>query len=182
MTQDKAVNTAIIGLCVVLAGDVLWMRIVKPAVNTKPVATAARETTRRPTYKVGEPFQLLTGFKSSPGIPYLFLIVRDGCRYCDASTDFYRRVVEASRGGKSSVQVIGLCLNPGDVCAEYFKRGGIAVDRAVSAGTDRLQIAGTPTLVLVDERGSVQSVWEGQLAPVSEQEVLAVMASRSGNR
>jgi hypothetical protein len=54
----------------------------------------------------------------------------------------------------------------------YLKSESVDVDEVVRADFNLLRIGGTPTLLLVDDHGTVQKVWMGKLNDMKEKEVL----------
>lgn len=170
---EKLTNLSIILVCLVLTGDFAYRRISAGA----PIPTAKKLPAAKPAYAVGTPFPTLTNFRPEAGKRSLVLVVRDGCKFCDASMPFYQRLAIMIKRTPGT-EMVGVCLNPADVCANYFGKNGVPVTRSVTAGTDKLKISGTPTLVLVDEQGRVDSVWVGQLPDVREQEVVSALVGR----
>jgi hypothetical protein len=170
---ERLTNGSIALLCVVLAGDVVYRRLVVPS-PAPPVRTASQA---RPVYQVGEMFPALSAFRPTKGVASLLLVLRDGCRYCDASMPFYQRIVEAGRKATGRLEVVASCIDPAEVCKAYLAEHNVAL-RSLSVSGEALKITGTPTVILVDERGAVEAVWSGQLAPAREQEVLDAIAKR----
>lgn len=54
----------------------------------------------------------------------------------------------------------------------YLKRLGVSVDEIRQASLDSIGVNGTPTLILVDNRGAVVDFWIGKLAGPTEQKVI----------
>jgi hypothetical protein len=53
----------------------------------------------------------------------------------------------------------------------YLKELGIPGIETKQSTLDALQVTGTPTLILVNEKGEVTHTWIGRLAPEKESEV-----------
>jgi len=54
-------------------------------------------------------------------------------------------------------------------------RNGVYVDSVVSAAKNKIQIRGTPTLIIVDRSGNVIALWAGQLSADKEHEVMVAI-------
>ncbi len=59
----------------------------------------------------------------------------------------------------------------------YLKGEGVTVDEIRQSPLSDVEVSGTPTLVLVDSRGVVRSVWVGKLPSDKEKEVLNKVGS-----
>jgi thiol-disulfide isomerase/thioredoxin len=174
---EKVANVAIVLVCTVITADVVIRRL---SHSTPSVATDNGRPNAR-GYAVGETFPTLRGLSLAGDKPSLILFVTKTCKFCTASMPFYQRLGQTVREHGNPVRLIGVCPEPTDLCMDYFKRHEVAIERVVTVapGTATLKVAGTPTLLLVDQ-GRVASVWRGQLAPGGESEVLAaVTRSRS---
>ena len=58
-----------------------------------------------------------------------------------------------------------------DETVKYLKGLGVAIEDVRQARFRNLDIEGTPTLILVDQDGRVESKWLGKLSPQREVEV-----------
>ena len=58
---------------------------------------------------------------------------------------------------------------------KYLEGQGVQVDDVKQATLNSIGVIGTPTLLLVDGKGTVAQVWEGKLKPDQEGGVLAVL-------
>ncbi len=162
---DKAANVAIVVVCAAIAGDIALRHF-------RPQPAQAQGPQRPPEYKPGEVFPAIDGFRQEPGKSALLLFVRSTCRYCADSVPFYQELVKEVRASKAQVQVVGVCLEPGDKCAEFFESHEIALDTTVGAPQGVPRIAGTPTLVMLDQAAKVKQVWIGALAAAQQKAVI----------
>ena len=58
---------------------------------------------------------------------------------------------------------------------KYLEGQGVQVDDVKRATLNAIGVIGTPTLLLVDGKGTVAQIWEGKLQPDQEGGVLAVL-------
>jgi thioredoxin-related protein len=100
----------------------------------------------------------------------MVLVLSTTCHYCKESSKFYEQLVNDCRN--SHIRTIAFFPQPVEQAQTYLKSEGVDVDQVVSADFHRLQIGGTPTLLLVDDHGTVQKVWLGKLNDMKEKEVL----------
>ena len=108
----------------------------------------------------------------------LVLALREGCRYCTDSADFYRRLAALGRRDKNTRL---LAVLPTEVAASsrYFKELRVPISEIRQSALDRINIRGTPTLLLVNDKGVVTRSWGGQLSPDKETEVIEAVQGRS---
>jgi hypothetical protein len=89
-----------------------------PAAAARGVPTARPQ--RPPSYTKGERLPAIEGLPSLSR-PTLLVVVRSGCRYCDASMDFYKRLL--SSPNKQSVLFVS--YEPVERTAQYLAGHGI---------------------------------------------------------
>jgi hypothetical protein len=111
---------------------------------------------------------------SLPGIKWkdgttLVLVLQKGCRFCEESSAFYRRLHDQRSGSQPRM----LAALPGDKTenARYLTEQGVVVDDIVNASLSDINVSFTPTLLLVDRSGNVSDVWVGKLDGRKETEV-----------
>jgi hypothetical protein len=101
----------------------------------------------------------------------LLLVLRDGCHFCADGADFYRRLAgeHAGRTGTNLVAVL-----PGSVgdSRKYLDHLGVPITDIRQSSLLRLGVNGTPTLLLVNEKGVVMKSWVGRLPTLEESEVV----------
>lgn len=93
--------------------------------------------------------------------PVLVVAIRDGCRYCTASMDFYKRLVSAASG--SSTPIFFLAPHATEVTRAYLSRHGVVAPKVLEVNLDAIGVPGTPTIALLDASKRVERSWIGQL-------------------
>jgi hypothetical protein len=187
MKLDRAVGLAIILLCLAIIAD-LVVRHFFPGASpgtramTSSVAGASPARPARPQYQVGEAFQPLPGLSPERGMASLLFVVREGCRYCENSIPFYQRVATAARAARAKVKLVGICPSTTAACQRYFESSDVRMDEAVGIQSKGLKVAGTPTIVMIDEGGRIEGVWAGELPIEREMEVLGAIKKRTAEQ
>ena len=104
----------------------------------------------------------------------LLLVLSTECKYCSASTPFYRRLVNQAR---LTLKTRLLAIFPQAVneSREYFAKHDVKLDTVRQAVPASLGVKGTPTLILVDTNGVVIQSWDGMVPPEVENEILALL-------
>ncbi len=96
----------------------------------------------------------------------LLLGLSTGCQSSTASAPFYQQL----QGGNA--KLVAVLPQTTSQSEEYVKKLGLTVDEVKETTLDSLGIPGTPTLILVNERGVATDVWVGKLTPAQESQVL----------
>jgi hypothetical protein len=103
----------------------------------------------------------------------LVLAVSTNCRYCSESAPFYRRLADEVQ--RRHVHLTALLPQAADEGAQYLRGLEVPIVDIRSAPLKSLKIRGTPTLLLIDDRGIVRQVWEGKLSTDGERQVIAAL-------
>lgn len=101
----------------------------------------------------------------------LLLILSKGCHFCSESAPFYQRLVRdtSGRGDVRLVAVLPQDVNEGK---KYLNELGVPISEIKQSTLESIGVGGTPTLILVDNKGVVTESWVGKLPPDKESEVL----------
>jgi hypothetical protein len=150
---------------IVIAGLGIAVWLVRPSANSTKVEGTG---TLRPGSKLGEPTDWAAYDRT------LVLILRKGCHYCAASAPFYRRLAGLI-GESGRVHLTAVLPHPVPEAKEYLARQGLEIEDIRQANLASLRIAGTPTLLLVDKRGTVRMIWVGKLPDEGETQVLLAL-------
>lgn len=115
---------------------------------------------------------------SFPGINWgqnkqtLLLVLREGCHFCNDSAEFYQRLLKESQ---ASAKTTFIAVLPGTVddSRKYLERLGVPVAEVRQAELGALGVRGTPTLLLINDKGVVTRSWVGRLPTDKEAEVIS---------
>ena len=101
----------------------------------------------------------------------LLLVLSKGCHFCSESAPFYQRLARdtSGRGGVRLVAVLPQDVNEG---RKYLDELRVPINEIKQSPLESLGVGGTPTLILVDDKGTVTDSWVGKLPPDKESEVL----------
>lgn len=119
--------------------------------------------------------------KSLPGVDWkkngrtLILAISTQCHFCTESAPFFQRI---GREAGKDVKLVAVLPQPNPEAQQYLNTEGVRVDDVKRATLAALGVTGTPTLLLVNDSGTVTNVWEGKLPPDKEEEVLGVLKGR----
>lgn len=100
----------------------------------------------------------------------LLMVLQKGCRYCEESAPFYRKLHDGRAGYTPRM----LAVIPGEAVdtARYLSAQGVLTDGIINVSLREVNVSATPTLLLIDETGHIKNVWVGKLDDAREKEVL----------
>jgi hypothetical protein len=93
----------------------------------------------------------------------LLIMLNTNCSYCRESLPLYRKIVDAQPQRNQSLRVIAVFPNSEDQVGKYLKENQLTVDSVAGVDFQALRVSGTPTMVLVNNRGEVKDFWTGKL-------------------
>lgn len=100
----------------------------------------------------------------------LVLVLQKGCHFCSESAPFYKRLIEKSRGG--NVRLLAVLPGKQEESVAYLNELGLTNLEVKQSPLNTLQVGGTPTLILTNDKGEVTNFWVGKLSADKEDEVL----------
>lgn len=105
----------------------------------------------------------------------LIIALQASCHFCNESAPFYKRLIESAKG--KNVKLVAVL--PADVgeSRAHLDKLGLADLEVKEASLDSIKVDGTPTLILVDDKGEVTNSWVGKLPPNKEIEVISKLLS-----
>jgi thioredoxin-related protein len=102
----------------------------------------------------------------------LVFVLREGCHFCDESAPFYRRLTNEF-SNQSKLHLVAILPHSSDESRQYLKEKMIEIADVKQASLSSIGVRGTPTLLLVDNTGTVLEQWTGKLPSDQEDAVLA---------
>jgi thioredoxin-related protein len=100
----------------------------------------------------------------------LVLALQTGCRFCNDSAPFYKRVIESVKD--KNVKLVAVFPTAVEESAAHLSKIGLSNMEVKQSPLKGLDVSGTPTLILTNEKGEITDYWVGKLPPDKEAEVL----------
>ncbi len=114
----------------------------------------------------------LSGLDWSKNGRTLVLAISTTCHFCKDSEPFYRRIRQEVGVG---VKMVAVLPQPQAEAEQYLNTAGVKVDQVKQLSLETIGVRGTPTMLLVDDKGVVIRVWAGRLPSGEEDQVLGVL-------
>jgi hypothetical protein len=117
---------------------------------------------------VGQVFQ--GNLKAQQGRTLIVLAVQPGCRFCTQSAEAFKYLQARAPSLKADITV----LTPGDViqAKQYMSTLGVEDFSIYQTQLDQVGISGTPTVLVVSDRGTVTQARAGALDTVHAKQIL----------
>lgn len=160
---EGVANVTVIALAVVMASIFLKDRFFTSGPQVNEV-------------KVGDRLARLDGWDWGAHEQTLVLVLKKGCHFCEDSMPFYQRLLAAHKQDSSSTAVVAAFPDAADVVKEVVQSQGLDLPALAEVRLEDLKASGTPTLLFVDQRGTVLKAWIGMLSPRQELEVMTALA------
>lgn len=105
----------------------------------------------------------------------LVLALQTTCHFCNESAPFYKRLAQAAEN--KNVKIVAVFPTGNEENAAHMKELGLESIPVRQQTLNSLQVSGTPTLILTNEKGEITEYWVGKLPPEKETEVLNKLTS-----
>lgn len=167
-TLDTVANIAIIIVCAIAAFILIRNNFFNQNQAGGP---------RPPEIEVGEKHDALAQVVPAGSERALVVALSPTCHFCEESMPFYKRLVDERNQKGSQVKVIAAVSQEGAKAEEQQKlaAAGVNADGVVVLDFNSVKLRGTPTIVLVDNKGEVHEVWVGKQAASGEEEILEAL-------
>ena len=107
----------------------------------------------------------------------VLLVLQKGCHFCSESAEFYKRLIAETKG--RNVNIVAVLPQDKSEAEEYLNSLGIQGVGVRQSRLDSLSVSGTPTIIVLNNRGEIAAVWVGKLPLETENEVLAKLNSQT---
>ncbi|MBX7061444.1 MAG: hypothetical protein K1X52_07280 [Pyrinomonadaceae bacterium] len=95
------------------------------------------------------------------------------CHFCAESMPFYSKLA-ATNGANHALKLIAVFPADAETGVKYLEGKGVQVDQVITTSFNKLGVEGTPTVILIDETGTILNRWVGKLPPSREAEIFAL--------
>jgi thioredoxin-related protein len=134
----------------------------------------ARNSNQPELPKIGDKVQL-ADFDWSKKPKNVLLVLQKGCGFCTSSAGFYKQLIQQTKD--SNVKIVAVFPQGKEEAEQYLNELGISGLEIKQSQLDTLLVAGTPTIIVADEKGQITDTWIGRLPPEKETEVLGKLKS-----
>lgn len=105
----------------------------------------------------------------------VLLVLQVGCRFCSESAGFYQTLMQQTKD--KGVSVLAVLPQTKEEARKYLDDLQLSNLDTKQAPMNSLDVSGTPTLIVTDDKGQITNVWVGKLPPEKQNEVLSLLSS-----
>jgi hypothetical protein len=127
------------------------------------------------TTGMGDPAQV-TGINWAQNKQTLLLVLRDGCHFCSDSDEFYQRLAKA-QSIDTKTKLVAVLPGSTDDSHKYLASLGVPLRDVRQESLKTVGVSGTPTILMVNNKGIVTKSWVGRLPADKEMEVIQAVRS-----
>jgi hypothetical protein len=167
---NVAVVITSVVLCSVLVKKYFFSAVKQEAlVEAVQSESPASSALRRQSIQVGTKISL-PGIDWSKSTRTVVLALSTTCHFCSGSAPFYQKLQQQKQNGVSLVAVFP---QPVEDSRNYLNKLGVSVSDVVQSSLASVGVSGTPTLLLIDNQGSVTDSWVGKLPDDEQEKIIA---------
>jgi hypothetical protein len=155
---DLATNVAILLVCI-LIGYVALTRYILPGPTTERIDGP----------QIGTRLNI-QGLPWEASNQYLVLALSTQCHFCSESAPFYQKLSAAAEA--KGVPIIAVLPQPIEQSKQYLETIGVQTQHQLQMQLSKINVVGTPTIVLTDRQGIAKNIWVGKLSGEQEADVL----------
>lgn len=158
----------LLGCVLILA--VLWGFDAWKAAKAKRVTASTK-----PNVEDGAPISL-EGFDFNKSPISLIVVTSPTCKYCQASKSFHANILKIA---DSNQVPVFFAVPSGRDAQKYLGELGVPSTKIKEYQQLNLSVAGTPTIIGVDNSSHVKAVWSGLATPEDEDEIVEMVKRRT---
>lgn len=102
----------------------------------------------------------------------LVLVLQSNCRFCTESAPFYRELLKR-QAAQPNLKLLAVLPDSIDDSKAYLGSLGVIIGEIRQSSLSSIGVAGTPTLLMVDNTGTVTNEWRGRLDSAGEAEIIS---------
>ncbi len=161
-TLDIVVNVCLVCASIaVVAMAVSYFRGQKLQTQAPPVQPL--------TPQLGQTLPVSLPVTNSGKTNTLLIAVREGCHFCEESMGFYKEL--ADNAARANAQILFVLSEPVSRSSGYLAGYNIQHPQVLQADLTRLDVGGTPTLILLNQQNRITRFWVGALHGARQAEV-----------
>ncbi len=108
----------------------------------------------------------------------LVIAMSANCHFCTESLPFYNDLARTQREVGDATRIVAVFPEEERVVEQYAKQHGFEVSTIAGVNLSGMGISGTPTMILLDQKGKVLDFWTGKPSTDTQQQVAKAITLR----
>jgi len=130
--------------------------------SAAPAASASSDLRSPVGYRLGENAPSFANLSYNGAPRTVLLFVKSSCVFCTDSMSFYRELGQSAGHRAGQYRIVAASIESESDTRVYLRSHGVEVDQIVSFSLqDNVKVPVTPTLMVVNSRGTVEHMWVG---------------------
>lgn len=100
----------------------------------------------------------------------IIIALQEGCRYCSESAPFYQKLIPEAE--KNNIPIVAVLPHTPDQSQKYLAGIKVSIREIRQSTLDAINVKGTPSLFIVNDKGEVAKGWIGKLPANEEDKVI----------
>jgi|SRR6266853_6227999 len=125
----------------------------------------------------GQSLTQLSNLDYSSAPQTLLIIMNTHCSFCAESMSFYKQLVKAQHENGNLSHIVAVFPNPESEVKEYLQQNQLQIDTIPNVDFRLLNVSGTPTIILTDNKGKILDFWIGKLPEETELQIIKVITA-----
>jgi len=159
---ELLISITIIVFSVFISGFLLHKYIFSSSSSPEPAQTINKQITLPDVTWSEQPKTVVIALQTS-------------CHFCNESAPFYKRLIENIKG--KNIKLVAVLPTAIEKSRAHLDKLGLNDLDIKQASLDSIEVDGTPTLLLVNDKGEITNSWIGKLPPNKEAEVINKLLS-----
>ena len=159
-------------VAIIIVALVLGIVLVK-----KFVLTDSSQNKPKETVSVGSKINFEKVDWAKNGNTMLLVLSKD-CRFCTESIPFYQKISQEIYQN-NKIKLITIFPQDTSTAKDYLQANTISVNETFQANPSTIGVGGTPTILLINDKGEVTNAWFGKLYEEEEKKVFERIRSIS---
>lgn len=160
---EVATNIAVLVVALLILGRVAWTYLGETSSPAPNLQAGIRN---------GGSFPLIPRVDYTIRPQTLIIALSSACEDCSESIPFFKQILQANAENGYKTQIVAVFPESTEEVGRYISEQRISLDAVPGVDYRALNLAGTPTAVLVNREGTILNFWTGKPSNVAEKEIL----------
>jgi hypothetical protein len=182
MNQSKIRNVleVVTNIAVLLAATtVITVVAVNLFIGKNAVARKRNGNMTQSGLQPGQILPRLSGIDYNAAPKTLVIMMSTKCKFCLASLPFYSQIGDRENAMNGVLHIVAAFPNSSEEVNRFAAENFFPIETVAGLNLEEVGLRYTPTLVLVDNGGTILDTWVGQLTQEGEQSVLGKLVGPS---
>ena len=118
---------------------------------------------------------VIDNLETSQNSKNVLFVMMKGCHFCEESMEFYKKTIQQNQN--KSVKFVAVFPPNSKEIENYLHSYGISGVEIKYSELSKIDVDGTPTIIVADQNGRIVKTWSGKLSSTGEKDFLDFLNS-----